>query len=95
MSRLRIVFVYLKCMLSLVLLRSYGNAVLLLLGLPVVGPSLGLPFRQYIYLSFYHVAFGKITQKSLRIALMSSSELLVVFCFVETEKSFKQFLQIF
>ena len=36
-----------------------------------------------IYLSFYHVAFRKVTQKSLRIALMSSSELLVVFRFAE------------
>ena len=67
-------------------------------------PSLGLPFHQYIYLSIYHVTFGKITQKSLHIALMSSSELLVVFSFaekafepsfVETEKSFKQLFQVF
>ena len=35
-----------------------------------------------------HVAFGKITQKSLRIALMLSSELLFVFSFAE--KAFNQ-----
>ena len=59
-------------------------------------PSLGLPFGQSIYLSsylsfylsIYHVAFGKSTQKSLRIALMSSSEPLVVFSFAE--KAFNQ-----
>ena len=37
-------------------------------------PSLGLPFRQYVYLSFYHVAFGKITQKSLGIAFCTELE---------------------
>ena len=55
-------------------------------------PSLGLPFRQSIflsiYLSIYHVAFGKIMQKSLHIALTSSSELLAVFSFAE--KAFNQ-----